>query len=101
MSNEKSYKTCRKCGSSNVTRERCLNCGETYPYTDVSISRGSVILYVVIIGGAILFVAIRSSLSSMSESGSSLPSDLDGSIIMGAIILILIILVRRGKKGKL
>ncbi len=101
MSNVESKKTCRRCGSQNVTRKLCLNCRETYPYADLSISRGTVILGILIVGGAILFVAIRSSLSAASDSGSSLYSDLDSSIILGAIILILIVLVRRGKNGKL
>ena len=84
---------CKKCGSNNVTRERCLNCGETYPYTDVSISKGSVLIFVVIIGGAILFLSLLNAFFGDSNS--------DGMILIGAIILAIWILVQRQKKGKL
>lgn len=101
MTNTISDKKCRRCGSSNVTYKSCLNCGESYPYTDLFLSKGTVILGLIILVGGILFVAIGSSLRTSSESGSSLYSDFDSSIIFGAIILIIVILVRKGRSGKL
>ena len=52
---------CKRCGSDNVIYKRCINCGESYPYTDLSISKGSNIILFGLPVAAVLFVAVKNS----------------------------------------
>ena len=90
---------CKRCGSDNVIYERCINCGESYPYTDLSISKGSNIILFGLPVAAVLFVAVKNSFGN--QDGYSDYSDSDLMIIIGSIILAFWILVKRQAKGKL
>ncbi len=86
---------CKKCGSDNVIRERCLNCGQSYPYTDLSMSKGSNLIVIGLPCAAVLFIAVKNSV------GNEIFKDSDAMIIVGSLILAFWILVKRQAKGKL
>ncbi len=88
---------CKKCGSDNVIRERCLNCGQSYPYTDLSMSKGSTLILIGLPCAAVLFIAVKNSV------GNELYSAVgdDTMIIFGSLILAIWILIKRQAKGKL
>ena len=86
---------CKKCGSDNVIRERCLNCGQSYPYTDLSMNKGSNLIVIGLPCAAVLFIAVKNSV------GNEIFDDSDAMIIGGSLILAFWILVKRQAKGKL